>query len=397
MFVRLSPMRGKILVGIDPGTQQIRVIVGRFSGDESAPTILGMGFGPSEGFSEGYVTSVPEAVRSISAAIKKAEDAARMKIREAVFSFSGASLTSEIAIGSTVASKADGKITERDVELCEKDAERAVVNPNKRILHAYTLGYKLDGAKVQGRPEGMTGTKLEARVIFISALSRHIAMLVDVAEKLGIEIIDIIAAPIAAAEICLSPAQKLAGASLIDIGASNVVMAVYEDGVPLFVRTLPNNTGAGRITHDISIGFKIQLEEAESVKVGNLIGNYKPELVDKIIRARLGDIFDLVDTHLGKIKRSQLLPGGVVIVGGGANMPRVEEIARDTLELPAKVASAEVLKDAKSKLRDASWFTVFGLLFMARESHAHFESESVPGFWRNLKKFFGAGVNQLIP
>ncbi len=387
-------MRSKILVGIDPGTHQIRVSVARFTSD--TPNILGIGFGPAEGFSEGYVTSIADASRSLASAIKKAEESARIKIREAVFSFSGASLTSEIVIGSTVVSKADGKVTERDVELCEKDAERLAASPNKRILHAYTLGYKLDGIKVQGRPEGLTGTKLECRVMFVTCLARHISLLLEVAETLGVEVVDIIAGPLAAAEICLSPAQKLAGSALVDIGASNVTLAVYEDGNPIFVRAMPN-TGSNRITNDISIGFKIQLEEAESIKVGNLIGNYNTVQVEKIIHSRLGDIFDLVDTHLGKIKRRQLLPGGAVIVGGGANIPRVDEIARDILELPAKVASAEILKDAKSKLRDASWFTVFGLLYMARESHARFETDSASGFWRNLKKLFGTGVNQLIP
>ncbi len=59
-------------------------------------------------------------------------------------------------------------------------------------------------------------------------------------------------------------------------------------------------------------------------------------LVD-IIEARVSEIFGLVQKELKKISRQELLPGGVVLTGGGAKLSKITDLAKQELKLPCKM------------------------------------------------------------
>ena len=59
-------------------------------------------------------------------------------------------------------------------------------------------------------------------------------------------------------------------------------------------------------------------------------------LVD-IIEPRVSEILDLVQKELKKINRQELLPAGIVLTGGGAKIPRIRELTKDTLRLSCEI------------------------------------------------------------
>jgi cell division ATPase FtsA len=196
---------------------------------------------------------------------------------------------------------------------------------------------------------------------------------VEAVEAAGVAVADVVASPLAASTAILTRAQKAAGVVLANIGSETVSIAVFENGSPISIEVFP--VGSMNVTNDIALGLRIPLEEAEGVKRGAIIGTSFPQKkLDEIIEARLCDIFESIENNLKKIKRAELLPAGLVFVGGGANVPKLEELAKSILKLPSQIGTTEIFGNAKTKLRDPAWFTAVSLLISNRDNGGYFEN-----------------------
>ena len=153
---------------------------------------------------------------------------------------------------------------------------------------------------------------------------------------------------------------------LIDLGAGTSDYAVFEEGRLLDCGSFP--IGGSHITSDIAIGFRTQVAIAETIKLRH--ASALPELsrgrresipladfsdtskdvfllrdLTDIVGARLTDIFELAGKALRKVGRSGLLPGGVVLAGGVADIPGIQDFCRRELKLPVEVAKAAALEE----------------------------------------------------
>ncbi|OGJ11909.1 hypothetical protein A2467_00675, partial [Candidatus Nomurabacteria bacterium RIFOXYC2_FULL_36_8] len=309
-------------VGIDIGTHTIKVVVTGFNKETNSPCLLATGTSDTAGMRLGYITNTDLVAESLKKAVKQAEATLGSKIKKATVSIGGISLGGVFSTGSVIISRADQEITEFDVSKVLATSEENLEIINKKIIHIIPVAYKLDGKDIHGRPLGMHGIKLEVKTLFITCLKQNIDDLITVLGLANIEVVDVIATPVALSTILLNTRQKTAGCALVDIGAESVSISVFENNLLVSLQVF--SIGSMDITKDIALGFKIGLEEAESVKLGSVIGgDFPKKKVDEIIEARLGDIFELVENHLKRIKRSELLPAGVVITGGGANIVRI--------------------------------------------------------------------------
>jgi cell division protein FtsA len=144
------------------------------------------------------------------------------------------------------------------------------------------------------------------------------------------------------------------------------------------------------------LGFKIPLEKAENFKHGDIEEDYSRKKLEEIIGARLSDIFELIDNHLKKIKRSELLPAGIVFVGGSANILGLEEFSKSTLKLPTSRGTTEIFGNSKTKLRDSSWFTALGLVISDKDNNSYSKS-SFENFFKDLKSILKSSIKQLMP
>lgn len=342
----------------------------------------------------GYVTDTGQLAKSIERARVEAEKASALPIKRALLAASGTSLRGDASAGMAMVSKADGEVTALDVRKVLEDCEENLKIGNRKIVHIFPQTFRLDGKDVEGRLEGMHGTKLEAKALFVTYSSQHLEDILDAVSMAGVESIDVVAAPIAAATLALSEKEKMVGVALVDIGAETTTLAVYENGTLISLRTF--GIGSEDITNDIALGFKIPLETARRLKMGDIMPEYPKKKIDEVISARLEDIFESIENHLKKIKRSGLLPAGVIFVGGGANLSGLSEFSRSALRLPSRVASVDIFANAKTKLRDPAWISALGLLSYSPE--ALYESEgSFSGLFKDLSNLFKSGFKQLLP
>ncbi|KKW36089.1 MAG: Cell division protein ftsA [Candidatus Giovannonibacteria bacterium GW2011_GWA2_53_7] len=373
-------MSKNIAVGIDIGTYQTRVVVAESAreGERELPKVIGVGFAESRGLRHGYILNQSDAVKSVKQAVAQASKAAGFPIKRAIISIGGIGLSSIISTGTVVITKADSEITELDVKKASEVSQQEIpasLSQNRQVLHSVPLHFKVDGKVTLGRPEGLRGSKLEVRKLFITGFKQHIDDLLETLEEAGIEVEDLVAAPLAASLVTLTKQQKMAGVVLANIGSETVSIVVFENNLPISLEIFP--IGSNDITNDIALGLRVPLEEAEDIKRGAIVGgNFSRKKLDEIVEARLSDIFELIEAHLKKLGRSGLLPAGIVLTGGGSAIETVDDLAKAALRLPSRVASVSFGDNIRGQIKDASWSVAYGLCILGLNSG---ESENVSG------------------
>lgn len=388
-------MKERVIAGIDIGTYQVKVVVVKSTRSKSSkgiPQIIGTGYAESRGLRHGYIINENDVMRSVKSAITQAEKSAGVEIKKAYVSISSVGIDEVFATGEVITSRADGEVAQSDIEKALADSEERIAEhiPNRKILHAIPLSYLIDGEPVLGRPQGMSGTKLEVETLFVTTFEQHLNDLITAIENIGVTVEDVMAGPLAASFVMLSKAQKRAGCVLANIGAETVSIAVFENSIPISLKVFP--IGSNDITNDIALGLKIPLEEAEKIKRGGISSaTYSKKKLDEIVSARLSDIFDLIHAHLKNIKRDGLLPAGVIITGGGSGLTTIQDLARATLSLPSKIATLD--PGQNGKVRDASWAVAYGLCVWGNSD----DEETVLGTAKRAQHSILTWLSQFLP
>lgn len=386
-------MADTIITGIDVGTYHIKVAVARLPKKGTKPEIIGTGLAESRGIKSGYIISDVEVARSIKSAIAQAEKNAGLTIKRAHVAIGSIGLEEIYSRGETIPARADSEITNTDLEKVMQDSEERIIDhiPNRRILHSIPLRYSVDGVEVMGRAQGLKGTKLEVDSLFVTTYEQHVNDLIKTIESIGVYVEDVIASPLAASFVMLTKAQKRAGCILTNLGAETTSIVVFEDSTPISLKIFP--TGSTDITNDIALNLRVPLEDAEKIKRGAMTNaTYSKKRLDEIIQDRLRLIFSLIDTHLKKIKRDGLLPAGVIMTGGGANIASTIEVAKNTLELPARIATLDIGKS--SKVRDVSWAVAYGLCMWGANDT---EETSTIGAIKHTRRNILSWFSQFLP
>lgn len=353
-------MAKKTAVGIDIGTNQIKVVVAMQDTRDQKVHIVGTGIAQSRGIRHGYVINRAEIVKTLRSAVAQAEKASGVAIRTAYLSVGGVGLEEFRSRAEIIVSRADNVVTELDTKTVLEESERKISSRlvNRKIIHTIPLAFYLDGERLLGRPWGMRGTKMAVDSLFITTLEQHLNDLIASVEDCSISVLDVMASPLAGSFVTLTSAQKIAGVVLANIGAETISVVVYENDTPVSVKVLP--VGSTDITHDIALGLRISLDDAEQAKRGALIdASTNKKLLDTIIANRVQDIFKLVDAHLKRIGKNGLLPAGVVLSGGGSGATTIEDIARVVLKIPSRRAT--LLGADKSLVKDSTWAVAYGL------------------------------------
>lgn len=384
-------MRSRGAIGVDIGTDSIKMVALEAVPGEALPRVVGVGAAISRGMRRGTVLSPEELAVSLKEAVEILEKSSALKVGDTYLGLGGAGLTCQRSKGLVAVSRADGEIT-------KEDAARAVLASetnlnrlqNKEILHKVPVLYRVDNETATHDPIGLNGVKLEAETLFVTVFSQNLKNAIKVFEEAVVEMEEIIAAPLAASEAVLEKREKEAGVMLLDFGAATTSVTLFEEGLPYSLEVFP--FGSSHITHDIAMGLRITLEEAEKIKVSYgsvepaavlpkkpasrqggtdfVYGNYSRRKLSEIIEARLSDIFELIEKHLKKVNRTGLLPAGVVLVGGGANLPGIEHFTKECLKVYARVAQPNNLGGFKEKVHNPAWSVAVGTALLALQKQS---------------------------
>ncbi len=367
--------------GLDIGTSTIRCIVGM--ADPQNPgqiSIVGHGSSPSLGMRKGVIVHIDDVAEAVIRAITEAERLSGVQIQNATVNINGSHVSGMNSKGVIAISTANREITTEDRLRVEEAATIIQLPPNREIIQVFAKNYRLDGQDNIKDPVGMNGVRLEVDTHIVTAASPNLRSLDLVLEKAHIRPSHHTVASLAAAEAILNRQQKEAGTLLMDIGAGTTNLVVIEDGEVQHVAVLP--IGGINITNDLAIGLRTDLDVAEAVKIKHAslkdatkIGSVSISHEEKtytfdrqelymIAEARVEELLEYVDKELRKIQRSRKLPGGVVIVGGTANIPGIAEFTREKLQLAARIGHLQPLGGLVDTVQDPAFASAVGLMLI---------------------------------
>ena len=374
-------MKPEHFVGLDIGTSTVRCVVGTYDPNGSnMPSIIGHGQAPNQGMRRGAVVHVEEVADAIVHAVTEAERISGMPIKQATVNVNGSHVSGMNSEGVIAISTANSVISPEDRLRVEEAATIVNLPPNREIVQFFAKNYSLDGQKNIKDPVGMHGVRLEVDAHMVTAATPNLRNLDMALEKAEITPSHHTISGLAAAEAVLNRQQKEAGTALLDIGAGTTNLIVFEDGEVQYIAVLP--IGGQHITNDLAIGLKTDLDIAETVKVkyANIKSDAKKakiyakvngkehsfefDDVTMIVEARVEELLEYVDKELQKIKRSRKLPGGVVLTGGTAKLPGIDEFAREKLQLPARIGRLQNIGGLVDTVEDQTYTTVVGLMLL---------------------------------
>jgi cell division protein FtsA len=374
-------MKPQHFVGLDIGTSAVRCVVGMFDPNGSSmPSIIGHGSAPNQGMRRGTVVHVDDVAEAIVHAVTEAERISGVPIKHATVNVNGTHVEGLNSQGVIAISAANREITTEDRLRVEEAATIVNLPPNREIVQFFAKNYSLDGQRNIKDPVGMHGVRLEVDAHIVTAATPNLRNQDMALEKAEIQPTHHTVSSLAAAEAVLTRAQREAGTALIDIGAGTTNLIVFEDGEVQHVAVLP--IGGQHITNDLAIGLKTDLEVAEEVKlqhanlrpdakkmnvmvkVGEKVQNFKFEEISMIVEARVEELLEYAEKELHKIKRARKLPGGIVLTGGTAKLPGLDDFTRDKLQLAARVAKLENIGGLVDTVEDQRFTVVVGLMLL---------------------------------
>ena len=263
----------KTINALDIGTESFKLLIARSNSKEKKIEIIGEFEKPSVGIRKGWIFDKEEAMQGLREFVEEGKKFTSQRIRSVLLNINGSHISCLVSHGSVAVSRADGKISQEDVNRVIEVSKKAKIPPNREIIDYYPLEFIIDGEKGIKDPVGMKGIKLEVRNLLILAFTPHLNNLTEAVTGAGLEIEDIIPSPLASAQAVLDKQQKELGVALLDIGAGTSGMAVFEEGDLIHLAVFP--VGSSHITNDIAQGLRCGINLAEKIKKEYGLGKKK--------------------------------------------------------------------------------------------------------------------------
>src|SRR5213594_2026172 len=370
-----------VLVAIDIGTTKVCVLIGE-TAERGGVDVIGIGKAVSDGLRKGVVIDIDRTVQSVANAVDAAERLSGLEVRSAFVGISGSHIGSQNSRGMVAVSGSRHDVDREDT-MRAIEAARAVSIPNTReILHVVPRGYVVDGQDGVRDPIGMSAVRLEVETHIVTASTPSVQNLTKCVQRAGVEIDELVLAPLATAETTLNEEDRELGVALADIGGDTTDVAIFQDGSISHSATIP--MGGRSVTADLGIVLRVTPDVAESVKFR--YGSAMPMGVDpdevlrvtsigeetshgvtrrhiaEIVESRVSEIFKFIGAEIEAAGATNRLQAGLVLTGGGSLLNGVLRAARDQLGMSARVVGPTGLGGLTDQIATPPYSAASGLL-----------------------------------
>jgi cell division protein FtsA len=399
----------EVIFGLDIGTSKICALVGeRWQGQMR---VIGVGVVPARGVRKGMIVNAAEASAAIGQAVEKAEQTSGYDLVEGALSLSGEHISCQNSNGVASISRGGAGVTMDDVESALEAAQSVPTPRNRQVVHLLPRAFRVDNQHGVMSPMGMHGARLEVEAHLVNAATPALMNLTKCADNVGIQVSEFVLSSLAAGEAVLESTEKSMGVIVADIGGGTTDVALFVDGTAWHTKVIP--VGGSHVTNDIAMGLRVPFEVAERVKLQ--YGDCRPEQIDPnfvftvepfsgekiqvgrqdlatVIEARVEEIFQLILKEIESSGYDGLLPAGIVLTGGCAQLRGITEVARRVLGVPARVATPRNLVGLVDSLRGPAYAASVGLLHWNQSNNIVFRPSTrhASGWGHRFKEFLTA-------
>jgi cell division protein FtsA len=332
------------------------------------------------------VINIDATITSIRSAVEEAELMAGCEISTVYAGIAGSHIKGFNSHG--IVAVKNKEVSQRDVERVI-DAARAVAIPmDREILHILPQEYIVDEQDGIREPIGMSGVRLEAKAHIVTAAVASAQNIVKSANRVGLNVADIVLEPLASAEAVLSPEEKELGVAMVDIGGGTTDITIFHAGAVKHTAVLP--LGGNHLTNDIAAGLRTPGSAAEDIKkrygsaLTSLVQSSETievpstggrearvmsrHVLAEIIEPRMGEILSLVQRELVRSGFDEYLTAGVVLTGGTVLLEGMSELAENIFHLPVRIGYPQGVGGLVDVVNSPAFATGVGLvLYGARE------------------------------
>lgn len=380
-----------LLAGIDIGSDRVRTVLARapdsFPGGDGMPQLEVLAVGTAESgdaIEHGEVVRPGPAADAVRRAVEELEQTAGLELGSAYVSVGSRNRRSTNSSGTISMPEARHRIDRADVyravmAAVPRSGPKPWLRPPYELLHAIPQQFRVDNLDPTNDPAGWTGESIESHVHLVSCPRTTLHRIEEAVNGAGIEIEQLVAAPLAAGYGVLDADDHHKTMAVLDIGAMNTDIGIFRRGVLRHSDLMPS--GGLVYTSDIATVLSISLADAERAKrsygvafadlvrehsyvaVPAIGGGYPKQwrrrLVAEILERRARSHLTKIRDQLQRVFRE--LPGTIVLTGGGSNLHGLNDVARLVFDADVESRGPRNLTGRRDQVSGPHFATVVGL------------------------------------
>ncbi len=362
---------GDIIVGVDIGTSKVCTVVGEVNNFGQIEIICNTSY-KCNGLKKGKIINEDEIILSLAKTIKDAEDETNLKINSAYVTIPGKYVT---IVQNSITKEAKDKyagISVRDVQNAIMQVKDIEIPEGKTLIDVVPDKITLENGTVVSDPVGNLSASFTISAQVILAEKDYVRQLHNIFKKAGLEIDGIVPITLAERNLILDTNELHDNIMLLDIGAGNTDIGVFEGSTFLYTNSIP--LGGDNITNDIALVLNISEEEADKLKrqyglaLKSFIDNdndiilntckdntrnkiIKSSELIEIIEARIEEIFSIINKDITSHGLKQKI-NNVVLTGQGiVNINKSDVAGKINLNIPVKISTGRAISTVKPAYR----------------------------------------------
>lgn len=364
---------GDIIVGVDIGTSKVSLVVGEVNNFNQIEVVCNTSY-KCNGIKKTKIIDEDEIALSLKKVIEEAESDVGMNIHSSYVTIPGKYVT--IVQNSIVKESKDkyAGISAKDVSSAIMQVKDIEIPEGKTMIDIVTDKFILEDGKVVTDPIGNLSSNFTLNAQVILANKEYIKQVMNIFRKIGIEIDGFVPITLAERNVMLDNNEMNDNIMLLDIGAGNTDIGVFEGNGFVYTNTIP--LGGDNITSDISLVLNIAEEEADRLKrqyglamksyIDNdneiILNTYRGDAKTKVIKsselieiieARVEEIFSLVNKDVTSKGIKQRI-NNIVLTGQGiTNINKSDVAGKVILNIPIKISTGRLVSTVRPEYRTA--------------------------------------------
>lgn len=363
---------GDVIVGIDIGTSKVSLVIGEVNNFNQIE-LLSTTSCKCNGIKKGKIIDEEEIVAAISKLIKEAESENELTINSAYVTIPGKYVT---IVQNSIVKEAKDKyagISAKDVVVGLSQVKDIDIPEGKQIIDIVTDEFILDNGKSVQDPVGSLSSNFTLKAQVVLADKEYMRQLSNIFRKVDIDVDGLVPITLAERSLVLDGNELNDNVMLLDIGAGNTDIGVFEGLKFTYTNTIP--LGGDNITNDIALVLNISEEEADKLKkqyglaLKSFIDNDNEILLStckddnkkviksseliEIIEARIEEIFSLVNKDITMQGIKQRI-NNVILTGQGiTNINKSDVAGKIILNIPVKISTGRAISTVRPEYRTA--------------------------------------------
>ena len=363
---------GDIIVGMDIGTSKVSLVIGEVNNFNQIEVLCTTSC-KCNGIKKGKIVDENEIVEAVSKLVKDAESETEMEINSTYVTIPGKYVT---IVQNSITKEAKDKyagISSRDVSAAISQVKDIDIPEGMHIIDIVTDEFILDNGKVVQDPIGSLSSSFTIKAQVVLADKDYMKQLANIFRKADMDIDGLVPITLAERTLVLDGNELNDNVMLLDIGAGNTEIGVFEGLSFSYTNTIP--LGGNTITNDIALVLDISEEEADKLKrqyglaLKSFIDNDNEILLNtcrdenkrviksseliEIIEARVEEMFSLVNKD---ITAQGVKPriNNVILTGQGITTINKSDVAgKIILNIPVKISTGRLISTVRPEYRTA--------------------------------------------